>query len=164
MRFPDTLTLRIMTPKMVVLAATALLLACATTANSATVNSTTTLSCPECQAIPVIRVIDGDTFVSADATIRLYGADTPERGETGYKEATERLRELADNSVRVEDGPRKEDRYRRHLYYVYDMDGNSIDEMLVRESLAEAWEQDGQHKDVLLAAEERAKKCKTSPQ
>ena len=106
------------------------------------------------------RIIDGDTFVSDesdDVIVRLYGADTPERGEPCFGEATDRLRELAGDSVRVESGPRDEDRYQRSLYYVYDMDGQSIDEILIREGLAQAWTQDGQHRDVLVAAEEAAK-------
>jgi endonuclease YncB( thermonuclease family) len=36
------------------------------------------------------------------------------------------------------------------------MDGESIDETLVREGLALAWTRDGQHRDVLIAAEEEA--------
>jgi micrococcal nuclease len=116
----------------------------------------TTIYCPDCPGIPVHRVIDGDTFVSSDTTVRLYGVDAPERGEPCYKEATERLRELASDSVRVESGPRPEDWYGRMLYYVYDIGGSSIDEMLVREGLAKAWTKYGQHRDVLLAAESRA--------
>jgi hypothetical protein len=41
------------------------------------------------------------------------------------------------------------------------MDGSSIDEMLIQEGLAQAWERDGQHRDVLLAAEGKAKECET---
>ena len=37
----------------------------------------------------VIRVIDGDTLVIGDRTIRLALVNTPERGESGYIEATE---------------------------------------------------------------------------
>jgi endonuclease YncB( thermonuclease family) len=81
----------------------------------------TTLSCPECQAFPVSRVIDGDTFQSGGETARLYGVDAPEKGKPCYAEATDRLKELAGNLVRVESGPREEDRYRRMLYYVYTM-------------------------------------------
>jgi endonuclease YncB( thermonuclease family) len=58
----------------------------------------TTICCSNCPDIPVHRVIDGDTFQSANATIRLYGVDTPERGEHCYDEATGRLRELAGDS------------------------------------------------------------------
>jgi endonuclease YncB( thermonuclease family) len=99
----------------------------------------TTLSCPECQAFPVHRVIDGDTFQSGGETARLYGVDAPEKGEPCYAEATDRLKELAGNLVRVQSGPREEDRYHRMLYYAYTMDGSSIDEMLVHEGLAQAW-------------------------
>jgi endonuclease YncB( thermonuclease family) len=120
-------------------------------------NCSTNICCSDCPAIPVHRVIDGDTFVSANATIRLFGVDTPERGERCYAEATARLRELAGDSVRVEFGPRQGDNYGRILYYVYTVEGESIDEMLAREGLALAWLRDGQHRNVLLAVEGRAK-------
>ena len=37
--------------------------------------------------------------------VRLFGVDTPEQGERCYSEATERLKELAGDTVRVELGP-----------------------------------------------------------
>jgi endonuclease YncB( thermonuclease family) len=117
----------------------------------------TIIYCSNCPDIPVHRIIDGDTFQSGNATIRLFGVNTPERGEACYDEATERLRELAGDLVRVEFGPRQGDQYSRILYYVYNMEGESIDEMLVREGLALAWLDDGQHRNVLLAPEARAK-------
>ena len=44
----------------------------------------------------VLRVIDGDTFVvhydGEPTSVRIYGIDTPERGEPGYQEATDKLR------------------------------------------------------------------------
>ena len=114
----------------------------------------TTLCCSNCPAIPVLRVIDGDTFVtSGSQSVRLFGVDTPERGEKCYREATARLRELAGDEVRVELGPRSMDRYRRLLYYVYTQDGASIDEILVSEGLAKAWTRDGQHRDLLVGLE-----------
>ena len=88
---------------------TSLLIACTTVA------SATPFHCDNCPVISVERVIDGDTFVSADYTVRLYGVDTPERGEPCFGEATDRLRELAGDLVRVESGPRQEDRYDRAL-------------------------------------------------
>ena len=57
--------------------------------------------------IDVDWVIDGDTFQSANARIRLFGVNTPERGEPCFTEATERLRQVAGDSVRVEFGPRQ---------------------------------------------------------
>ena len=111
----------------------------------------TTLCCSNCPAIPVLRVIDGDTFAtSGNQSVRLFGVDTPERGEKCYREATDRLRELAGGEVRVELGPRSRDRYGRLLYYVYTQDGNSIDEILVSEGLAKAWTRDGQHRNFLV--------------
>ena len=86
---------------------------------------------------------------SGNQSVRLFGVDTPERGEKCYKEATVRLRELAGGEVRVELGPRSQDRYGRLLYYVYTQDGDSIDEKLIQEGLGEAWDRDGQHRDLL---------------
>ena len=97
-------------------------------------------------------------FISLYARIRLFGVDTPERRERCFNEATTRFAQLAGDTVRVEFGPRQEDRYGRMLFYVYTDQGESIDEMMVREGLAEAWTRDGQHRDVLVAAEEGARR------
>src|SRR5918996_2088479 len=86
-------------------------------------SDSTTLECSDCPIIPVERIIDGDTLDSITARIRLYGVDTPESGEPCYDEATDRLEELAGESVRVEAGPRRGDRDGRSLFYVYRMDG-----------------------------------------
>ena len=40
------------------------------------------------------------------------------------------------------------------------MDGESIDEMPVGEGLAEAWTRDGQHRNVLVAAEKGTRRDK----
>ena len=37
-----------------------------------------------------------------ESRVRLYGVDTPERGEPCFEEATERFRELAGGRVRIE--------------------------------------------------------------
>jgi len=55
--------------------------------------------------------------------------------------------------VRLGRGPRAEDRYGRSLFYAFTQDRQSIDETLVREGLALARTRDGQHWDVLAAAE-----------
>jgi endonuclease YncB( thermonuclease family) len=122
-------------------------------------NCSTILCCTDCPSIPVVRVIDGDTFESAQGQrVRLFGVNTPERGQSCFNEATERLRQLAGRSVGVEFGPRQADQYGRLLYYVYTAGGESIGEILVREGLALAWERDGQHRDLLVAAEEGARR------
>ena len=73
-----------------------------------------------------------------------------------YKEAKERLRALAGNRVRIEPGPRAQDRGGRLLLYVYTEAGISIDETLIREGLAVAWTRDGQHRDLLVALAKEA--------
>ena len=118
----------------------------------------TIICCSNCMEIRVDRVIDGDSFQSANARIRLFGVGTPERGERCFNEATNRFAQLAGDTVWVEFGPRQEDRYGRILYYVYNENGESIDEMMVREGFAEAWTRDGQHRDLLVAAEKGARR------
>ena len=115
------------------------------------------LYCFHCPSFKVTRVVDGDTFISRRRTdgeelrIRLYGVDTPERGEPCFDEATERFKELAGVSVRIEYGPRQTDRYGRLLAYVYTEDAESIAEKLIQEGLGEAWTLDGQHRNLLVS-------------
>jgi len=121
-------------------------------------NCTIIICCSDCMEIGVDRVIDGDTFQNANARIRLFGVDTPGHGERCFNEATNRFAQLAGDTVRVEFGPRQPDRYGRILYYVYNVIGESIDEMMVREGFAGAWTRDGQHRDVRVALEEGVKR------
>ena len=107
------------------------------------------------------RVVDGDTFDTPEGRIRLFGADAPEGGDKCFAAAKARLSELAGDSVRVENGPRQEDQYGRMLNYVYTEDGQSIDEILTREGLALAWDRDGQHRDLLVATEEMARRSES---
>ncbi|MCH8279369.1 MAG: thermonuclease family protein [Chloroflexi bacterium] len=118
-------------------------------------------SLPDCPTLEVSRVIDGDTFDSPAGRVRLSGVDTPERGQRCSKEATDRLRQLAGTTVRVEAGPRETDRYGRLLYYVYTESGASIDAALVRDGLARAWTRDGQHRDKLVQIERDAQGSRT---
>ena len=117
----------------------------------------TELCCEDCDTITVTRVIDGDTLVSTMGRVRLYGVDTPEVGQRCASEATDRLRELAGDTVRVEPGPRSKDPYGRHLFYLYTDDAESIDEGLVNEGLAVAWLKDGQHMQYLSDVEMQAR-------
>ena len=113
----------------------------------------TLLRCDDCNEVRVDKVIDGDTLDSPSGRGRLFGVDTPERGQPCAAEATNRLSELAGSSVRVEDGPRLSDKFGRRLAYVYTESGSSIDEILVREGLGTAWSEDGQHQDLLVGLE-----------
>ena len=110
----------------------------------------------------VVQVIDGDTLdlliAGTKYRVRLFGVDTPERGERCYEEATERTRHLSGDMVRVESGPRSQDRYGRLLFYLYTRSGESIDAILIRNGLATAWTRDGQYRDVLVKLEQEARR------
>ena len=117
----------------------------------------TELCCENCRTIPVTRIIDGDTFVSNGPRIRLFGIDATEIGQRCATDATERLLKLAGNFIRVESGPRELDSFGRMLFYVYTESGDSVDETLIREGLAWAWRDDGQHRDRLIDLEDSAR-------
>lgn len=119
----------------------------------------TTLRCPACPTMSVNRVIDGDTFVSPTGRVRLFGVDTPERGMPCFREASMGFRRLAGREVRVELGPRGMDPVGRRLFYVYTIDGNSIDEILIRAGLARAWTRDGQHRGGLTNWEAKTRRA-----
>lgn len=112
---------------------------------------------PGAIAVEVDRIIDGDTLdvVSAETVIRvrLFGVNTPERGERCFREATDRLRVLAGDLVQLVPDARLTDRYGRELRYVYTWDGMLIDEALVLEGYGLAWTQDGALRDRIVAAE-----------
>ena len=111
----------------------------------------------------VAFVVDGDTFyISGGAErIRLYGVDTPERGEACYSEATGALADLTRGGVRFEAGPRPVDGHGRPLYYAFTSDGRSVDLELVAQGYARAFRRDGQHRDVLVQAEQLARAAGT---
>ena len=117
----------------------------------------TTLQCGNCREAQVLKVIDGDTLDTDLGRIRLFGVQSPEFGQRCASEATERLQELAGDSVRLQSGPRLTDESGRPLAYLYTKGGNSIDETLIREGLAEAWVIDGQHRDHLFGLEREAR-------
>lgn len=112
-------------------------------------------------AVEVINVIDGDTLrvEAADGTeltVRVFGIDTPERGEACYSEATNRLRDLAGDSILLLPDVRLQDPGGRELRYVFTAEGASIDAALLNEGLAVAWRRDGSFKDELITIEEAA--------
>ena len=110
----------------------------------------------------VVRVIDGDTLdvliAGVKHRVRLFGVDTPERGEPCYKEASKRTRQLSGEIVQIEPGPRSQDRYGRLLFYLYTRTGVSIEATLIQEGLATAWTQDGQYRDLLVDLEQEARR------
>jgi len=117
----------------------------------------TSIFCPGCQLVDVTGIVDGDTIDTSIGRVRFFGVDTPERGEECFTEATEFTRLLVGNQVRLEDGPRLEDTYGRRLAYVYDSSGNSLDVQLIAAGFAKAWTRDGQHRNMFVGLEERAR-------
>ena len=115
------------------------------------------LECRRCYLMNVTRIIDGDTVETNEGIIRFYGVDTPEKGEPCFKEASLKTKSLIKQdieepyigSIRVEQGERSQDKYGRLLFYVYTLNGLSIDEILIKEGLARAWTKDGQHLEYL---------------
>ena len=84
----------------------------------------------------VERIIDGDTLVVNKTSVRLLGINCPERGEIYYSEAKDFLEEsVLNESVRLEFGKEKYDRYKRILAYVF-VGKNNINLKLVEEGFA----------------------------
>lgn len=117
----------------------------------------TALTCADCATVAVIAAIDGDTLDTAAGSLRLFGVDTPEKGQPCYSVAAKRLSQLAASAVRVENGPRLTDPSGRRLFYVYTDAGYNIEAVLIREGLGRAWTSDGQHRGYLMALEESAR-------
>lgn len=68
----------------------------------------------------VNRVIDGDTIIVNNQSIRMLGINTPERGEKYYLEAKKSMEELVLNkTVYLKTQKEKKDLYNRTLAYVF---------------------------------------------
>jgi endonuclease YncB( thermonuclease family) len=107
--------------------------------------------------VEVDRIIDGDTLdVRAAQTVlrvRVFGIDTPERGQRCFDEATARLTSLAGRSVRLVADARQQDAFGRELRYVFTPEGRSLDAALLDAGLARAWREDGRLRDILIGIE-----------
>lgn len=112
--------------------------------------------------VKVVRIIDGDTvdivFLHPDSQriyrhrVRLYGIDTPEKRPArnnpnreaeieASRRATEALRErLRENDDRVLALFHKKDKYGRELATFYHKDGSSINEWMISEGYAYAYD------------------------
>jgi len=86
-------------------------------------------------------VIDGYTLDINDIRIRLALVDAPERGQDGYKEAREFVKNLCFNKkgeVDIDDGQRRGDRYGREIGVVY-CDGINVNKALVENNLTKIY-------------------------
>ncbi|MEA4957721.1 Endonuclease YncB [bioreactor metagenome] len=85
------------------------------------------------------NVVDGDTIdVSGVGRIRLVGINTPERGEEGYQNSTDFVKQKClGKTVYLDiDDVKNKDKYGRVLAIVY-IDGISINEELLKRGYAE---------------------------
>lgn len=101
--------------------------------------------------VQVLRVVDGDTVellidmgnkIRWQDTFRLMGIDTPERGQSGHKEATIRLIDLLANGLsHIE--THKPDKYGRWLVdlYISTMQGGElhVNTLMVIDGYAKAY-------------------------
>ena len=95
----------------------------------------------------IVRWVDGDT-VDLDVDLgfhmhgmlrfRLFGLNTPERGQPGWTEATARANELAPPGSHVTAITRKDgDKYGRWLAWIHPQGANvSVNDVLISEGLA----------------------------
>jgi len=95
--------------------------------------------------VEYVRTVDGDTLVvkvnGKEERLRLLFINTVERGEPGYKEASDALRGLVEGktlSLEHEEGEPERDRYGRLLVYVY-ADGLNTNVEMVRLGWTRYW-------------------------
>ncbi len=94
--------------------------------------------------VHIDRVIDGDTVVAENETIRLLGINTPERGEILYDEAKKFLNDsIFNKSVFLEENGL--DRYKRTLAYL-NFNGENVNLKLVEEGFANPYFPKGKEK------------------
>ena len=94
--------------------------------------------------VEVAKVFDGDTFACTDGRrVRLLGVDAPEvshpdqTAEPFSTESTEWLRQRIEHQkVRLRIGRRALDRYQRTLAWVYDREGQLVNQELLRAGAA----------------------------
>ncbi len=97
------------------------------------------------QTARVRHIIDGDTLILSDGRpVRLLGINTPELGKNGHPDqplaraARQALQQLLPPQSRVTliTGKQPRDRYHRTLAHLYDKQGRSIEQQLLRQGMA----------------------------
>jgi micrococcal nuclease len=106
----------------------------------------------------VDRIIDGDTLVCNNETIRLLGIDTPEKGEKYFQEAKDYLSFVDKKEIEILRDWDDLGKYKRKLRYVFYGD-RLINVEIVEQGLAIAFMTENLiYEDKIFSAEEIAKK------
>lgn len=112
----------------------------------------------------VTRVIDGDTFeINNKEKVRLICIDTPEKNQKYYAEAQQFLSNLLLNKeIKLEKDVSEMDLYGRILRYAYTVDGEFVNEKLVKEGYASVFRygKDTKYCDLFEIVEKQAKSQK----
>lgn len=108
----------------------------------------------------VYKIADGDTFILENnkQAVRLYGIDAPETGNCYGPESYSRLSQLL-KKKQVQLKEPVVDKYGRVVVLVY-VDGQLINEIMIREGYAAYQSEPGSGKEVMKAAHELAKSKK----
>jgi micrococcal nuclease len=89
----------------------------------------------EGEIVIVERIVDGDTVIANNESVRLLGINTPERGERYYLEAKDFLEGIVLNkSVELKYGREERDRYGRILGYLF-LNGENVNLELIENGL-----------------------------
>jgi micrococcal nuclease len=110
---------------------------------------------------PVARAIDGDSLdarvLGNRTAVGYLGAETPSASQPCGQQALARNRELAASLVLlVQDSTYDVDERGRRLFYAFTADGQSIEEILIREGLARAVRLDARRGPELAARQSEA--------
>ncbi len=98
-------------------------------------------------AVPFVAVVDGDTIKvkwnTQVTSVRMLTINTPERGQPGYRQATDHLKAMLGNTTTVmlefeKDGVHARDRFGRLLCYVW-LEGKCLNVEQVRAGHSTYW-------------------------
>lgn len=121
------------------------------------------------RATTVRRVVDGDTFTTADGeTVRLLGVNAPESVDPrrppehyGRKAATALRRYLEGRHVLLAPGRNPRDAYGRTLAWVWESGGDFVNAEVIRRGLARvaSYPDNPDHRDLLILCEWEARRA-----
>ena len=88
------------------------------------------------ETVFVSRIVDGDTVIGNNESIRLLGINTPEKKEKYYSEAKEFLeKRILNKTVQLKFGKERKDLYNRTLAYIF-LDNKNINLEIVENGFA----------------------------